>query len=61
MEIGLTNEDYQNKLLKEFRKEADFINKFYGLGDKDHFTAIELGHIYELMREYKNSSTEKES
>lgn len=58
MEIELTNEDYQNRLLKEFRKEADFINKFYGLVDKDHFTAIELGHIYELMKEYKNSSSE---
>jgi hypothetical protein len=60
MEIGLTNEDYQNRLLKEFRKEADFINKFYCLGDKDHFTALDLGHIYELMKEYKNSSTENE-
>jgi len=60
-EITLTNEEYQNRLLKDFREEADFINKFYGLGDEDHFTAIELGHIYALMREYKNSSTEKES
>jgi hypothetical protein len=61
MEIGLEKEDYQEKLLKEFREEADFINNFYGLGDKDHFTALDLGHIYELMKEYKNSSTENES
>ena len=61
MEIGLTDEDYQNRLLKEYRREADFINKFYGLGDKDHFTAIELGHIYELMKEYRNSPSENES
>ena len=56
MEVELTNEDYQNQLLKDFRKEADFVNKFYGLTDKDHFASIELGHIYELMKEYKNSS-----
>ena len=61
MEIGLTNENYQKRLLREYRKEADFINRFYGLGDEDHFTAIELGHIYELMKEYKNSSSEKKS
>jgi len=49
--MKLANEDYQKNLLKEYREEADFINSFYGLGDKDHFTALELGHIYQLMKE----------
>ncbi len=52
-EIGLTNEDYQKRLLLEFREEADFINKYYGVSDLDHFICLEVGHVYELMKEYR--------
>ena len=48
----MTPEEYQNKMLSEFRKEADFINEFYGLGDEDHNTALNIGHWYELLKEY---------
>ena len=40
------------ELLIEFREEADFINALYGLGDLDHDTALDRGHIYELMRKF---------
>lgn len=36
----------------EYRKEKDFINNHYGLGDLDHDTALEKGHIYGLMQSY---------
>jgi hypothetical protein len=42
------------EMQKEFREEADFINELYGLGDEDHATALDVGHIYEAMRKYKN-------
>ncbi len=40
------------ELLEEFREQADFINNLYGLGDIDHDTALDKGHIYELMKKY---------
>lgn len=40
------------EFLKEFRQEADFINQHYGLGDEDHDTALDRGHIYDLMRQF---------
>ena len=42
------------EIQKEFREEADFINELYGLHLQDHTTALNIGHIYEAMRKYKN-------
>ena len=44
--------DKTQEFLKEYRAEANFINNKYGLSDLDHFTALDPGHIYDLMREF---------
>ena len=44
--------EQKNRFLEEYREEADFINERYGLGDLDHETALEIGHIYDLMRNF---------
>ncbi len=36
----------------KYREEKDFINNAFGLGDLDHDTALEKGHIYYLMRHF---------
>jgi len=38
----------------ENRNQKDFINERYGLNDLDHDTALESGHIYDLMESYKD-------
>ena len=40
------------KAVEKYRDEADFINELYGLGDEDHDTALDRGHIYESMRKF---------
>ncbi len=49
-------ENKTKELLINYRKEADFINERYGLGDEDHDTALDRGHIYDLMRQFALSS-----
>lgn len=49
-------ENKTKEFLINYRKEADFINERYGLGDEDHDTALDRGHIYDLMRQFALSS-----
>jgi hypothetical protein len=43
------------------RGPANFINELYGIGDADHDTALESGHIYHLMREYHKAKSAEEA
>ena len=44
----------------KFREEVNFINDRYGIGDSDHETALERGHIYDLMRSFAEHKNKKE-
>ena len=46
----LASERYRREAQSEYRDEADFINELYGIGDSDHYDALDLKHWYTAMR-----------
>lgn len=53
----MSESEWIKNLQKENRKEADCINELFGLGDEDHKTALEVGHLYSAMKAYAKTET----